>query len=203
MTPRFNVFFRWFAKRFFGHFDLDDATVARLRTRSAGLGRLRDATRAIDYFLFNAVFAREGLRLSGFANGVRFYYYRPLLSVAAHAAQPAPRTRRRSRGAASVCARAGARWRVAVPVPAHGTPRLARRAPRGRRRRPSRARRPRRDRAGGVGRRAPGIAGAVGAVLAQGAAGRAPLPQSRLRRPDASVRRRRSRRSSPPIAGSR
>jgi len=27
MTPRFNLFFRWFEKRFFGHFDLDDDTV--------------------------------------------------------------------------------------------------------------------------------------------------------------------------------
>jgi hypothetical protein len=31
MVPRFNVFFRWFARRFFPHFDIEDATVARLR----------------------------------------------------------------------------------------------------------------------------------------------------------------------------
>ena len=29
MVPRFNVFFRWFAKRFFPYFDLDDGMVAR------------------------------------------------------------------------------------------------------------------------------------------------------------------------------
>ena len=31
MVPRFNLLFRWFARRYFRHFDLDDATVARLR----------------------------------------------------------------------------------------------------------------------------------------------------------------------------
>lgn len=83
MTPRFNFFFRWFAKRFFGHFDLDDATVARLHAleaRGAVVYVMRYASR-LDYFLFNALFAREGLRLSGFANGVRFYYYRPIFEA--------------------------------------------------------------------------------------------------------------------------
>jgi hypothetical protein len=36
MTPRFNLFFRWFAKRYFRHFDLDDPTVERLRSWSPG-----------------------------------------------------------------------------------------------------------------------------------------------------------------------
>lgn len=83
MTPRFNVFFRWFAKRFFGHFDLDEATVARLHAleaKGAVVYVMRYASR-LDYFLFNALFAREGLRLSGFANGVRFYYYRPIFEA--------------------------------------------------------------------------------------------------------------------------
>jgi hypothetical protein len=31
MTPRFNFVFRWFARRYFSHFDLDAASVARLR----------------------------------------------------------------------------------------------------------------------------------------------------------------------------
>ena len=31
MVPRFNLFFRWFARRYFCHFDLDETTVARLR----------------------------------------------------------------------------------------------------------------------------------------------------------------------------
>jgi len=80
MTPRFNLFFRWFARRFFGHFDLDDETVAQLReleARGAVIYVMRYSSR-LDYFLFNTLFLREGLRLSGFANGIRFYYYRPL-----------------------------------------------------------------------------------------------------------------------------
>ncbi|MCG8589817.1 MAG: 1-acyl-sn-glycerol-3-phosphate acyltransferase [Proteobacteria bacterium] len=80
MTPRFNVFFRWFARRFFRHFDLDDKTVARLRQleeRGTVIYVMRYSSR-LDYFLFNTLFRREGLRLSSFANGLRFYYYRPL-----------------------------------------------------------------------------------------------------------------------------
>jgi glycerol-3-phosphate O-acyltransferase len=81
MVPRFNVFFRWFARRFFPYFDLDAATVARLRAleeRGAVVYVMRYASR-LDYFLFNTLFAREGLRLSAFANGLSFYYYAPLL----------------------------------------------------------------------------------------------------------------------------
>ncbi len=81
MVPRFNLFFRWFAKRFFGHFDLDDATVAKLKELEAKgpvVYVMRYASR-LDYFLFNALLAREGLRLSAFANGLSFYYYQPLL----------------------------------------------------------------------------------------------------------------------------
>jgi glycerol-3-phosphate O-acyltransferase len=80
MTPRFNLAFRLFAGRFFRHFDLDDATVARLRDlerRGAVVYVMRYASR-LDYFLFNALFRREGLRLSSFANGIRFWYYRPI-----------------------------------------------------------------------------------------------------------------------------
>src|SRR5258705_7133716 len=80
MTPRFNLFFRWFARRYFRDFDLDDETVARLREleqRGAVVYVMRYASR-LDYFLFNTLFRREGLRLSGFANGIRFWYYRPL-----------------------------------------------------------------------------------------------------------------------------
>src|SRR5262245_61016061 len=79
MAERFNLFFRSFAKRFFGHFDLDDATVARLRELEAAgtvVYVMRYASR-LDYFLFNVLFLREGLRLSSFANGIRFWYYRP------------------------------------------------------------------------------------------------------------------------------
>jgi glycerol-3-phosphate O-acyltransferase len=80
MTPRFNLFFRWFARRFFRHFDLDDATVARLReleSRGAVIFVMRYASR-LDYFLFNELFVREGLSLSRFANGIHFHQYRPL-----------------------------------------------------------------------------------------------------------------------------
>ncbi len=80
MTTRFNLFFRSFARRFFGHFDLDDDTVAKLRDleqRGAVVYVMRYSSR-LDYFLFNTLFLREGLQLSGFANGIRFWYYRPL-----------------------------------------------------------------------------------------------------------------------------
>ena len=80
MTPRFSLPTRWFASRFFRHFNLDDATVEHLRkleSRGSIIYVMRYASR-LDYFLFNALFIREGLGLSKFANGIRFYYYRPL-----------------------------------------------------------------------------------------------------------------------------
>jgi glycerol-3-phosphate O-acyltransferase len=80
MTPRFNFFFRWFARRFFRHFDLDDVTVAALREhqeRGSVIFVMRYASR-LDYFLFNELFIREGLELSRFANGIRYLAYRPL-----------------------------------------------------------------------------------------------------------------------------
>ena len=80
MTPRFNFFFSWFARRFFGHFDLDDAAVSRLRAfeqKGAVVYVMRYSSR-LDYLLFNTLFLREGLRLSSFANGIRFAIYRPL-----------------------------------------------------------------------------------------------------------------------------
>ena len=83
MTPRFNFFFRWFAKRYFRHFDLDDPTVQRLReleSRGSVFYVMRYASR-LDYFLFNTLFARESVRLSAFANGLSFYYYQPLLAA--------------------------------------------------------------------------------------------------------------------------
>ncbi len=80
MTPRFNLFFRGFARRYFRHLGLDEETVRRLRAleeQGSVVYVMRYASR-LDYFLFNALFVRHGLRLSGFANGIRFYYYRPL-----------------------------------------------------------------------------------------------------------------------------
>ncbi|HXV36604.1 MAG TPA: 1-acyl-sn-glycerol-3-phosphate acyltransferase [Myxococcota bacterium] len=79
MTPRFNLPLQWFARRYFCHFDLDDATVEQLRdleNRGSIVYVMRYASR-LDYFLFNALFLREGLGLSKLANGIRFYYYRP------------------------------------------------------------------------------------------------------------------------------
>ena len=83
MVPRFNLFFRVFAKRFFGHFNLGDAEVARLREledRGAVIYVMRYSSR-LDYLLLNSLFLREGLRLSSFANGIRFTMYRPVLSI--------------------------------------------------------------------------------------------------------------------------
>ncbi|MCP4241462.1 MAG: hypothetical protein GY772_12955 [bacterium] len=83
MTPRFGFFPRRFARRFFGHFGFDEATVARVREIEAHgsvVYVMRYASR-LDYFLFNTVFARAGLRLSSHANGIRFYYFRPLLEA--------------------------------------------------------------------------------------------------------------------------
>ncbi len=80
MTPRFNFLFRWFARRYFRHFELDPEIVARLRElerQGSVVYVMRYASR-LDYFLFNTLLLREGLGLSRFANGIRFYYYRPL-----------------------------------------------------------------------------------------------------------------------------
>jgi len=83
MTPRFGLFFRWFARRYFGHFDLDPRTVAHLREieRQGAVVYVMRYSSRLDYFLFNTLFMREGLRLSSFANGLYFYHYRPLLEV--------------------------------------------------------------------------------------------------------------------------
>jgi glycerol-3-phosphate O-acyltransferase len=83
MTEQFNFFFRFFAKRFFHHFSLDDAVVARLKVlekRGSVVYVMRYSSR-LDYFLFNTLFLRHGLRLSSFANAIHFYYYRPIGSV--------------------------------------------------------------------------------------------------------------------------
>lgn len=83
MTDRYNLFFRWFAKRYFAHIELDEATLAKLRgieERGSVVYVMRYASR-LDYFLFNTLFKRHGLRLSGFANGIRFWYYRPLVAA--------------------------------------------------------------------------------------------------------------------------
>lgn len=83
MVPAFNVLMRWFARRFFVHFDLDEETVKNLRdmeSRGAVVYVMRYSSR-LDYFLLNTLLAREGLRLSSFANGIRFHYFGKLLSA--------------------------------------------------------------------------------------------------------------------------
>jgi glycerol-3-phosphate O-acyltransferase len=83
MAPRFNFVFRWFARRFFSHFQLDPQMVSRLQdleSRGTIVYVMRYSSR-LDYFLFNTLFARTGLRLSSFANGLHFYYYRPFLEA--------------------------------------------------------------------------------------------------------------------------
>jgi len=80
MTPRFNLLLRSFARRFFRHFSLDEAVVERLKgleARGSVVYVMRYSSR-LDYFLFNTLFLRHGLRLSSFANATHFYYYRPL-----------------------------------------------------------------------------------------------------------------------------
>jgi hypothetical protein len=111
MAPRFGLFVRWFARRFFSHLALDPATLARLReleARGAVVYVMRYASR-LDYFLFNALFLREGLRLSAFANGIRFYYYRPLFEAlrARLSRRREPAGRERDRDHARRLARAG------------------------------------------------------------------------------------------------
>ena len=80
MSDRFNLFFRGFARRYFGHFELDTDVVTRLRdleARGSVVYVMRYSSR-LDYFLFNALFLQHGLRLSSFANAIRFHAYRPL-----------------------------------------------------------------------------------------------------------------------------
>jgi len=80
MAPRFNLFVRAFQRRFFAHFDLDGATAQRLREleRQGSVIYVMRYSSRLDYFLMNTVLQRAGLRLSAFANGIRFHYYRPL-----------------------------------------------------------------------------------------------------------------------------
>ena len=79
MAPRFNLFFRWFARRFFGEISFDVDTAEQLRALEATgpvIYVMRYASR-LDYFLMNALFLRHHLRLSSFANGIHFHYYQP------------------------------------------------------------------------------------------------------------------------------
>ena len=214
MTPRFNFFFRWFARRFFTHFGLDDevrrAACARSSARGSVVYVMRYASR-LDYFLFNALFLREGLRLSALRQR------HPLLRTTGRSCGPAAQWWRGRRERAAepdeeaaepqLRARARARRAIAVPVPAHRAAASLLGVARGRsstqgkqRARPAR----------GGGRRAvwtrqrPIAAGAARALLAQGAAQPAALPEPLLRRADAALRPREGERpSSRPTGTSR
>jgi len=83
MADRYSWPLRWFARRFFRHVEIDPEAVARLRELEASgsvVYVMRYASR-LDYFLFNTLFRRQGLRLSEFANGLHFYYYRPVFQA--------------------------------------------------------------------------------------------------------------------------
>jgi hypothetical protein len=80
MTPRFWWLARAFAQRFFAGFQLEPGSTEGLRkleARGAVVYVMRYSSR-LDYFLFNWLFLSEGIRLSCAANGIRFFYYRPL-----------------------------------------------------------------------------------------------------------------------------
>jgi glycerol-3-phosphate O-acyltransferase len=79
MTPRFGRTATLFARRFFAHFDFeanDAGRLADLDRRGAVVYVMRYSSR-LDYFLFNWLFLLRGIRLSAFANGIKFFYYRP------------------------------------------------------------------------------------------------------------------------------
>lgn len=80
MTTRFGRLARAFAERFFANFRFDPSDVERLlelEQRGAVVYVMRYSSR-LDYFLFNWLFLASGVRLSVFANGIRFFYYRPI-----------------------------------------------------------------------------------------------------------------------------
>ncbi len=79
MTPRFGRTASLFGRQFFGHFDFephDAERLADLDRRGAVVYVMRYSSR-LDYFLFNWLFLLRGIRLSSFANGIKFFYYRP------------------------------------------------------------------------------------------------------------------------------
>jgi glycerol-3-phosphate O-acyltransferase len=79
MAPQFGRTAGLFARRFFSQFDFEPGEAERLRAldrEGAVIYVMRYSSR-LDYFLFNWLFLLSGVRLSGFANGIKFFYYRP------------------------------------------------------------------------------------------------------------------------------
>lgn len=84
MTPRFGWIAGRFGRRFFAGFGFpteDAERLCELGEQGSVVYVMRYSSR-LDYFLFNWLFIAAGLRLSGFANGIRFFYYRPLPQAA-------------------------------------------------------------------------------------------------------------------------
>jgi glycerol-3-phosphate O-acyltransferase len=80
MTARFWWLPQAFGRRFFGGFQFEPGvteSIKEIESKGAVVYVMRYGSR-LDYFLFNWLFLAEGVRLSAGANGIRFYYYRPL-----------------------------------------------------------------------------------------------------------------------------
>jgi hypothetical protein len=80
MAPTFGRTASLFARRFFSQFDFEPADGDRLRAldRQGAVVYVMRYSSRLDYFLFNWLFLLGGIRLSAFANGIKFFYYRPL-----------------------------------------------------------------------------------------------------------------------------
>jgi len=79
MAPRFGRLATLFGRRFFARFHFepgDDEQLRALERKGAVVYVMRYSSR-LDYFLFNWLFLLSGIRLSAFANGIKFFYYRP------------------------------------------------------------------------------------------------------------------------------
>ena len=80
MTSHFGWLASLFARRFFAGFRFSSVDAEQLRElgeRGSVVYVMRYSSR-LDYFLFNWLFIAAELELSAFANGIRFFYYRPL-----------------------------------------------------------------------------------------------------------------------------
>ncbi|HTO55625.1 MAG TPA: 1-acyl-sn-glycerol-3-phosphate acyltransferase [Myxococcota bacterium] len=101
MAPRFGRTAGLFARRFFSEFDFgpDDAERLRALDREGAVIYVMRYSSRLDYFLFNWLFLLSGIRLSAFANGIKFFYYRPFGEALRLLAQGvAERLRRGARG---------------------------------------------------------------------------------------------------------
>ena len=79
MAPRFGRLATLFGRRFFDRFRFepgDDERLRALEQKGSVVYVMRYSSR-LDYFLFNWLFLLSGIRLSAFANGIKFFYYRP------------------------------------------------------------------------------------------------------------------------------